>query len=72
MSKSKQQPAQFSFGLLILDPQAHRIQSQHKTRRCLSCSNTFASAGPGNRICGACKALDAWTSPAEFSVHASF
>ena len=63
---------QLSFGLLILDPDQHRIVSQHKTRRCLSCSSQFASTGPGNRICSSCKSLDAFTSPTEFSVHASF
>jgi hypothetical protein len=72
MRKNAQQPAQFTFGLVILDPQAHRIQSMHRPRRCLSCDGTFASTGPGNRICGPCKALDVWTSPNEFSVHASF
>lgn len=51
---------QLDFGLIITDPQAHRIQSMRKTRRCLSCSDNFASTGPGNRICSPCKDLDAW------------
>lgn len=28
-------------------------------RRCLSCGSHFDSAGPGNRICGACRSTDA-------------
>jgi hypothetical protein len=63
---------QLDFGLLILDPQAYRIEAQRKARRCLSCDDYFASTGPGNRICLPCKSLDGWTSPAEFSVCASF
>jgi|tagenome__1003787_1003787.scaffolds.fasta_scaffold18004428_2 hypothetical protein len=72
MAKAKQQPAQFSFGLVITDPEQHLIVSRRKARKCLSCSSDFASDGPGNRICGACKSLDIWTSPAEFTVAASF
>jgi hypothetical protein len=63
---------QLDFGLIVLDPQEHRIQSARKQRKCLSCSDSFESHGPGNRVCPACKDLDAWTSPVEFSVHASF
>lgn len=29
-------------------------------RRCLSCSQTFASFGAGNRICPRCRRLDSW------------
>jgi hypothetical protein len=59
---------QLTFGLIVLDPDAHRLQEQHKTRRCLSCSDEFASHGPGNRICSPCKALVAWSTPNDFSV----
>jgi hypothetical protein len=51
---------QMSFGLIITDPQAYRIQSMQKGRKCLSCSQTFQSAGPGNRICNTCKDRDVW------------
>ncbi len=60
MARSTTQTAQLTFGLLILDPEAHRIQSMHQTRRCLSCGDDFASHGPGNRICLPCKDLDGW------------
>jgi hypothetical protein len=63
---------QLSFGLIITDPQAHHLQAQRKTRKCLSCDAAFASTGPGNRVCSSCKSLDAWTSPAEFTVAAAF
>ena len=65
---------QLSFGLVITDPQAHRAEATKKQRRCLSCSSTFNSAGPGNRICGRCKSLEHFTcSPVEYSlVTASF
>jgi predicted RNA-binding Zn-ribbon protein involved in translation (DUF1610 family) len=53
---------QLSFGLLITDPQAYRIEAQRKTRRCLSCSDDFASTGPGNRICPGCKDHEIWRS----------
>jgi hypothetical protein len=52
--------AQLSFGLVITDPQAYRIEAQRKSRKCLSCSDQFLSIGPGNRICLPCKDLDAW------------
>ncbi len=57
-----------SFGLIVTDPDRYRVEAMRKTRRCLSCSDYFASTGPGNRICGSCKSLDAWTSPNEFSI----
>jgi hypothetical protein len=64
---------QLSFGLVILDPQAHRLQSMVKGRKCLSCAKTFQSSGPGNRICSSCKSHDAWQSGIpEFSSAASF
>jgi hypothetical protein len=64
---------QLSFGLLILDPQAHRLQAMQKSRKCLSCQQQFASVGPGNRICSSCKDRDTWKSGVvEFSSAASF
>jgi hypothetical protein len=72
MSKAKQQPAQFSFGLIVTDPEQYRIVSMHRSRRCLCCDRQFASTGPGHRICGPCKDLDIWSSPVEFSVSAAF
>jgi hypothetical protein len=55
-------PAQLDFGLLVLDPDQHRIESTKKPRKCLSCEKQFKSHGPGNRICSSCKSLSAWTS----------
>jgi hypothetical protein len=64
---------QLSFGLVILDPQAHRLQSMCKSRKCLSCSSDFQSSGPGNRICPRCKSSEAFhSSPDAFSIHAAF
>lgn len=61
MARTKNaQTAQLSFGLIITDPQAHRIEAMRQTRRCLSCGDDFASHGPGNRICSSCKDLDGW------------
>jgi hypothetical protein len=65
-------PVAETFGLIVTDPHAYRLEAQRKMRRCLSCNDNFASTGPGNRICGSCKSLDAWTSPAEFTVAAAF
>ena len=58
---------QLTFGLLILDPQAHRILSMRKERKCLSCLHFFPSHGPGNRICSGCKDREAWSTN-DFSV----
>jgi hypothetical protein len=70
---AKAQSKQLDFGLIITDPEAHRLEMKKKGRTCLSCSQTFQSTGPGNRICSPCKELEAWTCPAAFSVHtASF
>jgi hypothetical protein len=55
---------QLDFGLLVLDPEAHLRQQQCRHRRCLSCSRDFPSTWAGNRICGPCKDLDSWSSPA--------
>jgi hypothetical protein len=64
---------QLTLGLAILDPDAHRAQLARKYRKCLSCSTSFMSAGPGNRICTRCRASDAFTcSPVDFTIHASF
>jgi len=68
----KSNTAQLDFGLVILDPEAYRRQQQKKGRRCLSCSRSFASTGPGNRICRKCKDLDGWTTPTDFAIHATF
>jgi hypothetical protein len=66
-------PVQLSFGLIVIDPEAHRRQQKVKERRCLSCDTQFLSAGPHNRICLKCKDLDGWTSPATSCVvHAAF
>ncbi|UEM08163.1 hypothetical protein JL101_036325 (plasmid) [Skermanella rosea] len=59
---------QLSFGLVITDPAEHRRRLLTKPRRCLSCDRTFASCGPGNRICTACKGREAWSGPADFAV----
>ena len=69
MAKAQQQ---LDFGLLILDPEAHRVEAARKQRRCLSCERQFSSTGPGNRICSPCKSLESWTSPNEFSLAAAF
>ena len=64
---------QLDFGLIVTDPDAHRAQAARKQRKCLSCSKSFKSTGPGNRICVRCKGLDAFTSaPSAFTVHAAF
>ena len=64
---------QLSFGLIVTDPRAYRAEAAKKQRRCLSCSSTFNSAGPGNRICGRCKSTETFTcSPSSFTVHAAF
>jgi ribosomal protein S27AE len=62
------QPEQFSLGIVITDPDKARQQDARKNRKCLSCSNSFMSDGPGNRICGRCKECVAWSTPADFSV----
>ena len=60
---------QLSFGLIVTDPRAYRAEAAKKQRRCLSCSSTFNSAGPGNRICGRCKSLEHFTcAPVEYSL----
>ncbi len=32
-----------------------RLEAQESKRICLRCGRTFDSAGPGNRLCGACR-----------------
>jgi hypothetical protein len=32
-----------------------RLEAQEGQRRCLRCYRPFNSAGPGNRLCGACR-----------------
>jgi hypothetical protein len=56
-----------TFGLIITDPDAHRIQVQHKARKCLTCGDTFSSHGPGNRICSDCKEGESFRGFSEFS-----
>jgi len=63
---------QLDLGLIIMDPLEFQQQQQRKGRKCLSCSRTFQSSGPGNRICVPCKGLEAWSSPADYAIHASF
>lgn len=62
------QQQQLSFGLVITDPAEHRRRLQTKPRRCLSCSRSFASSGPGNRVCATCKGREAWSGPTDFAV----
>jgi hypothetical protein len=63
---------QLTLGLIIVDPDAYRLQQQRRDRKCLSCAGMFRSSGPGNRICAPCKGLEAWSSPADYAIHASF
>jgi hypothetical protein len=37
-----------------------RQRSGRQSRRCLSCSQWFSSAGGGERVCEACKAGEDW------------
>lgn len=70
---AKSLPQQLDFGLVVTDPDAARQLATKRSRRCLHCSKTFDSSGPGNRICTRCKGLDAFTCmPVDFSIHASF
>ena len=68
---ARKAPAQLDFGLVVTDPEAHRRELGKKGRKCLSCSRTFQSTGPGNRTCGSCKEPEAWTSPTACAVHAA-
>jgi hypothetical protein len=62
---------QLTFGLIVLDPEQHRLQAMCKPRRCLSCSSSFPSTGPGNRICTRCRSSELFTcSPVEYSIAA--
>jgi ribosomal protein S27AE len=64
---------QLDFGPAILDPQKHRQNLLRKSRKCLRCSTSFDSHGPGNRVCGRCKSIDAWTSAVpEYSLPSAF
>lgn len=63
---------QLTLGLIVMDPDAYRQQQKMKPRKCLSCSEMFASSGPGNRICCGCKQLEAWSTPTDYAVSASF
>lgn len=74
MARAKHaQIEQLSFGLVITDPDAHRLHAMRRLRKCLHCSDNFPSDGPGHRICPPCKGLEVFTSsPSSFSVYASF
>ncbi len=39
-----------------------------KRRKCLRCHAPFMSAWPGERICGKCKATNAWRHDGEFAL----
>lgn len=69
MAKKAQQ---LTLGLIITDPQSYRLQQQRKSRKCLSCSSTFDSEGPGNRICCQCKGHEVFSSIPDYSISASF
>jgi hypothetical protein len=66
--KSSAATEQFSFGLIVTNPDKARQEAAVKERKCLSCSKNFKSEWSGNRICGRCKDCVAWGSPADFSV----
>jgi ribosomal protein S27AE len=57
-----------TFGAVIIDPDEHRAQMARKPRKCLSCGDTFASEHAGNRVCGGCKSLVAWSTPNDCSI----
>lgn len=66
---AKQQSSQLTFGLIVLDPEQHRIEAMRKQRRCLSCQEQFGSTGPGNRICSLCRNSEVWKAGvSEFSI----
>jgi hypothetical protein len=66
--EKRPKPEQFSLGIAITDPDKARRQAARKTRKCLSCSNAFASEWAGNRICGRCKDTVSYSRPADFSL----
>lgn len=48
---------------LSLPPRRERDRgTSAKIRKCLKCSSSFHSHGPGNRICDPCKASNEWMS----------
>jgi ribosomal protein S27AE len=59
---------QFSLGLAITDPDKARQQAARKTRKCLSCSNSFVSEWAGNRTCGRCKNTVSYDGISDFSL----
>jgi ribosomal protein S27AE len=71
-SRAKVRHAMPTFGAIIVDPDEHRAQLARKPRKCLSCGDMFPSEHAGNRVCGGCKALVAWSTPNDFSVSAAF
>ena len=52
--------------------EASKPRNAKTPRRCLCCSKTFPSHGPGNRICSDCRYGDRFSGPTEFSTSISF
>ncbi len=42
------------------EPKTDSGKDPARLRRCLLCGETFASAGPHNRICKRCKSSQVW------------
>ena len=42
------------------EPKTESGKDPARLRRCLLCGETFASAGPHNRICKRCKSSQVW------------
>jgi hypothetical protein len=42
------------------EPKTDSGKDSARLRRCLLCGETFASAGPYNRICKRCKSSQVW------------
>ncbi len=42
------------------EPKTESAKDPARLRRCLLCGETFASAGPYNRICKRCKSSQVW------------
>ncbi len=43
-----------------IEPETDTGRDPARLRRCLLCGETFASAGPHNRICKRCKSSQVW------------
>jgi hypothetical protein len=72
LTMARKAPLQMDLGLIIMDPEKHRQEMKRMGRKCLACTRTFSSTGPENRVCSPCKELEAWSSPADYSLHAAF